>query len=242
MNVASNELHEMVVLRSIPYREYDLLLELFTQKLGRVSAIASGARRPKSSMKAIIQPFNLIVGMFKGKGDLKRVISVELKVSYSFIPQVSFCALYLNEILFYLLERNIPQPNIFSNYLISMDLLQKTDLYETEPLLRIFELNLLNELGYGIDFSADTKGNSICEDQSYIYDPNSGFVSVMQFDNISTISGRVIKKMGRRDFSDLMALKNAKRICQQTINVHLGNHRLMSRDLLRKFMTYKREI
>ncbi len=239
MNAESNQFQQMVVLRSSPYREYDLLVELFTKNSGKVSAVVNGARRPKSSLKAVIQPFNLFSAHLIGKNELKRLSSVDLLETYSFSPQVSFCAMYLNEILFYLLEKNIPQINVFDSYVTSLQYLQKVEFSDTELPLRMFELNLLDELGYGIDFSCDCHGKFIDDGQLYIYDPLSGFVSVPSFAGDATISGILVKKLGKHDFADQDVLKKMKGICQKAINIHLGNHQLMSRELLKKFMSVK---
>ena len=39
-----------IVLKAIRYKENDVILTLFTRKLGKVSAIAKGAKRNKSSL------------------------------------------------------------------------------------------------------------------------------------------------------------------------------------------------
>ena len=39
-----------IVLKAVRYKENDVILTLFTRKLGKVSAIAKGAKRNKSSL------------------------------------------------------------------------------------------------------------------------------------------------------------------------------------------------
>lgn len=241
MSAESNsKFHQLVVLRATPYREYDLLVDLFSRDIGRISAVSSGSRRPKSVAKALIQPFNLISAQLNGRGELKRIVAPELVDTYTFTSCISCCAMYLNEILFYLLERNVPQPLIFDSYLATLNIFQKIELDDTGPFLRIFELNLLTALGYGIDFSCDSSGNYVEDDKFYIYDPGSGFVSVPEMISVSAISGMMVKRLGKRDFADKTVLKMMKNICQQAIGIHLGNHHLMSRELLKKFILVKK--
>ncbi len=51
-----NALEAAYVLHTRPYQESSLLVELLTPQ-GRISVIAKGAKRPKSSYRGILQPF-----------------------------------------------------------------------------------------------------------------------------------------------------------------------------------------
>ena len=39
-----------IVLKSVTYKENDLILTIYTRKLGKISAIARGAKKSKSSL------------------------------------------------------------------------------------------------------------------------------------------------------------------------------------------------
>lgn len=70
---------EGIVLRSVRYGEADAVLTLYTRDRGRVSAIAKGARRPKSSLGARAQPGVRIEAMLhQGRGNLARLGSAAL--------------------------------------------------------------------------------------------------------------------------------------------------------------------
>ena len=47
-----------IVLKAVRYKENDVILTLFTRKLGKVSAIAKGAKRNKSSLLSSAQLFS----------------------------------------------------------------------------------------------------------------------------------------------------------------------------------------
>ncbi|MDO7202942.1 DNA repair protein RecO [Paraclostridium bifermentans] len=49
-----------IVLRSARYKENDLILTIFTRKLGKISAIAKGAKRNKSSLLSSSQVFSYL--------------------------------------------------------------------------------------------------------------------------------------------------------------------------------------
>jgi DNA repair protein RecO (recombination protein O) len=69
---------EAVVLRSIRYGEADRILHLYSSRLGRVGAIAKGARRPKSRFGGRLEPFfRLDLMLHEGRGELLTVTSVD---------------------------------------------------------------------------------------------------------------------------------------------------------------------
>jgi DNA repair protein RecO (recombination protein O) len=62
---------DAVVLRTIRYAEADAVLSLYTRDAGRVSAIAKGARRPRSRLGGRLQPGVCArVALHRGRGEL----------------------------------------------------------------------------------------------------------------------------------------------------------------------------
>ncbi len=69
---------EAVVLRSIRYGEADRIVHLYTPHLGRIGAIAKGARRSRSRFGARLEPFFHIQAVLReGRGDLYTVTGVD---------------------------------------------------------------------------------------------------------------------------------------------------------------------
>ena len=56
MAFTKQENQAVYILHTYPFKETSLIVELFTQPLGRVSVVAKGARRPRSSLRGM---FNL---------------------------------------------------------------------------------------------------------------------------------------------------------------------------------------
>ena len=56
------------VLHGRPYLETSELLEVLTRDHGRVSLVARGMRRPKSGLRAILQPFQPLAVSWSGRG------------------------------------------------------------------------------------------------------------------------------------------------------------------------------
>lgn len=59
------------VLHRREYSESSLLVEFFTEHHGRITLLAKGARRARSPLKAVLQPFTPLLVRWSGKGDLK---------------------------------------------------------------------------------------------------------------------------------------------------------------------------
>lgn len=69
---------DAIVLRSIRFGEADRILHLYTPGLGRIGAIAKGARRARSRFGARLEPFFQIrVVLHEGRGDLYTVTAVD---------------------------------------------------------------------------------------------------------------------------------------------------------------------
>ena len=69
---------EAVVLRSIRYGEADRILHLYTERRGRVGAMAKGVRRVKTRFGGRLEPlFRVQLILHEGRGDLCTVTSAE---------------------------------------------------------------------------------------------------------------------------------------------------------------------
>jgi DNA repair protein RecO (recombination protein O) len=81
--VAGSLKTEAVVLRSIRYGEGDRVLHLYTPGLGRVAAIAKGARKSRSRFGGRLEPFfRLRLVLYEGRGDLLTVTAAETVAAY----------------------------------------------------------------------------------------------------------------------------------------------------------------
>ena len=67
-----------IVLRAVKYKENDLILTIFTRKLGKISAIAKGARRTKSALLSSCQVFAYSTFTLKKQGSMYSVTQTEI--------------------------------------------------------------------------------------------------------------------------------------------------------------------
>jgi DNA repair protein RecO (recombination protein O) len=74
---------EAVVLRSIRYGEADRILHLYTERRGRVGAMAKGVRRVKTRFGGRLEPlFRVNLILHEGRGDLCTITSAETVAGY----------------------------------------------------------------------------------------------------------------------------------------------------------------
>jgi DNA repair protein RecO (recombination protein O) len=222
------------LLHSRPFRDSSLLLDLLTRDHGRISAIARGVRSVKSKNKALLQSFVPLQVNLYGKSELKTLTQVEaLSAPLMLRQRKLFAALYMNELLSRLLHRQEGDAHIFSLYESSLGQLSSAD--AIEPVLRCFEIDLLELLGYGIDFSLFAEDDQ-AEDAYYYFNAEQGFELVHNPDEKREkyYPHAELCKIYSREFGDGSTLKFAKRLLRTAFSVHIGDRELSSRQLFRK--------
>ena len=226
--------HSGYVLHARPYQETSLLLELFTLEQGRISAIAKGAKRPKSKARGLLQPFSPLLLLCVGRGELLTLTQVDAaRVPYPLRGRRLISAFYVNELLVRLLNRWDTHPALFLNYQETLSQLaigaceQKT--------LRLFEKNLLQALGYGLPLLTRIK---IDPEQYYFFDPEQGPIHAenhrLSVNNIHhrSFKGSSLLNLEQDILEDPRTLLDAKNILRQALSVRLGAKPLESRRLL----------
>lgn len=71
-----------IVLKSVTYKENDLILTIYTRKLGKIAAIARGAKKSKSSLLSCSQIFAYSNFTLKKEGNMYRVTQSEIIKSF----------------------------------------------------------------------------------------------------------------------------------------------------------------
>lgn len=223
-------MHSAYLLHARDYRDTSLLVELFTEHGERVSAIARGARsnRRGVSQRSILQPFQPLWVELGGSGELKLLKQVESRAAAIPLQRHGlFSGLYVNELLCRLLHRNDSHPDIFFEYERVLPQLQALD--RLDIALRHFELRLLDELGYGLDLTADTSGMSIDEQAFYRFDPDRGLSAAAAAAPMA-LSGRALREFVAGDYT-ADARRTLKWLCRAALQPHLGGKPLRSRTL-----------
>lgn len=223
------------VLHSRPYSETSLLLDLFTESHGRVRLLAKGARGRRSSLKGALQPFTPLLVRWGGKAEVKILRSAEpVSLALPLSGTALYSGLYVNELVMRVLEQETSYATLFFDYLNCMQKLALSS-HASEPVLREFELALLGNLGYGLDFChCAGSGEPVCDEMTYRYREEKGFIASLVVDQRS-FTGRDLKALASRQFPDLVTLRAAKRFTRMALKPYLGGKPLKSRELFRQF-------
>lgn len=208
------------------YRETSLLVEVFSAEAGRFSGSWRGGRRSKGGATQPFQPLLLEAG---GNGELKSVQRVEpAGPALALAGAALFSGFYLNEVLMRLLPREEPQPALFVAYAGTLGRLAEGE--PAEPLLRRFEAQLLDTLGYGLDYGHDAEhGEAVAAGARYDFHPERGFTRTTVA--AGSYPGEALLALAGGDFADAGAAAAAKRIHRQALARLLGPKPLKSREL-----------
>src|SRR5690606_26564991 len=141
-----------VVLHTRPFREASQFVSLFIVNHGRFYAVSRATRTRGSGNQ--LRPFLLLRFCWRGRGDLQTLESVEtVAVPTPLAGEKLFVGFYPNELLTRLVHEHDPYPALFDRYARALTILATTE--EVEPMLRYFELKLLEDLGYGLCLDVD---------------------------------------------------------------------------------------
>ncbi len=110
---------EAVVLRSLDYGETSQIVTLFTRKKGKLGVMAKGARRPKSSFGATLQPmaYTQVVFYFKPTRTLQTLTESSHVESFHRLRRdltSITVGLRIVELVDALMETEDPQPDVFA--------------------------------------------------------------------------------------------------------------------------------
>ena len=219
------------VLHRRAYSETSLLVDVFTEDTGRLSLLAKGARARRSAWKSVLQPFTPLLLRWSGKSGLKILTKAEPAAITLPLQQTAlYSGFYINELICRVLEQETAQPQLFQDYLRCLTELAGTPL-AVEPVLRRFEFQLLQSLGYGVDFlHCAGSGQPIDENMTYRYREEQGFMASLIKDNL-TFYGRDLLAFEQRRFDDSTVLQAAKRFTRLALKPYLGSKPLKSREL-----------
>ena len=225
------------VLHQRPYRDSSLILEVFSQAYGRVGLVARGVKGKRKSRQALLRPFMPLQLSWSGRGELATLIDVEANgAAHQLIGPVLLSGFYINELLTHLLHRHDPHPDLFEYYRYTFS--QLDGLNQPQQLqycLRLFEKQLLQEIGYGLvlEYEFDL-GEPLDAGRSYRYHPGQGPTLARQGD---ANQGRLFKgssllafAQGNLDQPDY--LKDARRLTRLVLDHYLGGKKLHSRQLM----------
>ena len=212
------------ILHSREYRDTSRILDVFTQRHGRLTLFARGARGPKSRLASLLMPFRSLLVSWSGRGDAAQLTGAELQGEAMTLPSRQVMSgFYLNELIISLTTRHDPQPQLFEDYdgalrRLAMDA-------APEPVLRVFEKRLLALLGYGLE-------SDIAAQSYYQFRVGSGLCEVRD-DTPGAYSGRCLLALQEETLGDAESLDVARRVLRQALDHCLEGRELRTRTVAR---------
>lgn len=227
------------VLHTTPFRETSLLVDIFTLNYGRVRCVAKGFRKPnKKGISRALFPFTQYSFSWQGRSDLKTLTQSDTAEAPLFLHGKSmFTGLYVNELLYRLLHEYDPHENLFERYQALLTKLTAGELIEAD--LRQLEINLLDELGYGLVLDTESvTGEPLSLEKYYRYIPDQGLVDMGIGNGSSSggYSGADLIALNNSDLRNISVQRTAKHLLRSVIDFYLGGKELHSRELYRQFL------
>lgn len=225
---------EAFVLHARAYRESSQLVELLSVEHGRIGVLTRGNRGAKRATP--LQPFRRYRIALSGRGELRRAGSSEaIDVPRLLSGHALYAALYLNELLVRLLHRDVPVPGVVDLYAATLARLDAGA--ALEPVLRLFEKQLLDELGYGHRYGETIDGGPVAADRLYTFEPEYGVREAPPgLPAERCHSGAALLALDADNYAalDPATLHDAKRLMREALAPYLGNKPLNSRALFRR--------
>jgi DNA repair protein RecO (recombination protein O) len=221
---------ECFLLHHRPHGETSLIVDVFTKKNGKMSIIAKGAKKPTSKFFGYLTPFTKLKITYTGRSELKTLTNIDRDFSESTnsLSKTSYSLLYINELLIRLLPKDAVHEDLFLLY--ESFLLKIHSGENIELTLRSFELDMLEMLGYGLDFENEIDKNQLIDvNKNYSFIPERGFRESKN----SNFSGRDIINIRMRNLAEV-SKKHLKHITQESIHFCLDGKNLSSREIFKR--------
>jgi len=249
------------VLHTYPYRETSLILQVWTEKHGRLGLVAKGARRPKSASRAVLVAFQPLALDWFGRGELRTLKTAEPSGPATPLGGHSLLsAFYLNELLLKLTTRDDPHEGLFAAYdeaITSLRSISRSTVVPAEAgiqyigppsararqegverILRRFELKLLQELGYAVELAREAGTHApIVAEREYLYVVERGPIPAPQDvptpANAVRLRGHTLIDLECGRLEDAATVAQAKQLMRLLINHSLNGQELATRAMVR---------
>ncbi|MGZ5009626.1 MAG: DNA repair protein RecO [Methylobacter sp.] len=233
MTESSVYLQPAFILQQRKYRESSLIIDVLTRDFGRISLLAKGVRKAKSKTAGMLQPFIPLLISYVGKAELKTLTNVEIIQPFNEVKGLAlYCGFYINELVVCFLHKYDPHPEVFSDYGECLFALSHGS--DIEAALRLFELNLMEYTGYGLQLEHDDNQRPIEPFKKYDFNVGQGPVEAVD----GQFSGKTLQALSARELADPQVLSEAKILMRIVIDAYLQGRELKSRAVINKIMKH----
>lgn len=222
------------VLHSRPFRNTSQILECLTLNHGRVGLVARGSRNARGSQRSLLQPFVPLRVSWVRRGELGSLTGADAEPhGVGLAGERLLAGFYVNELMLRLTARGDPNREAFSCYSECLAGLVRDS--RTSRTLRLFELDLLQALGYGLGLDVEAgSGAPLARDRRYRFEIEAGpRLAPSDARDGGSYWGRELMSLRDRELDDADSQRAAKRLLGSALAVYLGERPLNSRAVLR---------
>ncbi|MHB1941518.1 MAG: DNA repair protein RecO [Acidiferrobacteraceae bacterium] len=206
------------ILHRYEYGETSLVLECLTPEFGRVGVLAKGVRRANSGHRNL-DPFAPLLIGWSGRGELPVLTHAEpYGIPLTLSGRALWCGFYVNELVMALLHRHDAHPGVFHAYTGVLSLI--TDEERQDAGLRLFELALLRELGYGLMLDGEA-GNRVALEPDTLYNYTFDSGPCKGGREGIPVHGRTLIALGCGQVADGEGRREARRLLKAAIDRQL---------------------
>jgi len=166
---------EGIVIKHIPIGEADRIVTLISPSIGKIRAVARGARKPKSKMGGHLTPITRVkISVAKTK-TIDQITEVETIESFREIKEDLYLlsiASYIMELAESFVQEDTEAKQIFNLLLQSITLLQIAP--NTKMLIKFFEIKLMSQSGFKPEMIICSECGIILVPGSYKFSFESG--------------------------------------------------------------------
>lgn len=228
--MARDALQPGYVLHSRRFRDSSLIVDFMSRHDGRITVMARGALAGKRGYQGLLQPFVPLLIAASGRGEMLTLNALEAAGSVpQFVGTNLFCGLYVNELLLKLTVRHDPNPPLFDIFGQTLEALRTSS--DVEPVLRRFEVHLLDLLGLAMPLHTDTEQQDVEADRLYQYDIELGPVPIERSSG-ECYPGKTLLALANGELGDdRQTRQQARQLMRRVIAYHLNGQELKSREL-----------
>lgn len=223
--IASGTKDQGVLLHRRPYTDSRVLVELLTERHGRVSGVLR-QRVAATNRADLFVNYDLV---WRGRNELVNVSHCEPVRSYRLSGRSLFSGLYVNELVMKTTRSRQLVSGLYDQYLQALKALQHNS--DLEPPLRSFERRLLESLGLGVQFDREMpQGDPIDPHHSYQFLPEQGFQR-LPADAAGGMKGASLLAVAQDDYSTADSRQAAKFVLRTALQDFIGDQPIVSRSL-----------
>ena len=218
---------EAIIIKKIKLGEADRILSIYTPHLGKIQAVAKGVRRPKSKMAGHLELLtHSLVSLARGR-NLDTITGSQ--TINSFLPlksdlQLTSYGLYVTELVDQFTADYIADYPLFQLLLETLKRLCQGN--DNELVLRYFELQLLNEVGYRPQLQRCVSCHRLLEPITNSFCPSAGGMlcpicrqSQPLTHPVSVNALKVLRLLQSREYSTVVRLRMKPELSQQLADV-----------------------